>query len=88
MREETKTASFKRESSWSCPSPPIVEHVQQHVRILFNKQIIVESQNTKRVLETSHPPVYYIPMQDIKEGALQLAARRTWCEWKGGSQIF
>jgi uncharacterized protein (DUF427 family) len=35
------------------------------------------------VLETSHPPVYYIPPADIKMEYLRPTGRQSWCEWKG-----
>ena len=42
----------------------------------------------KRVLETSHPPCYYIPFEDIKMEYLVETSRRTMCEWKGISQYY
>ncbi|MCW2678847.1 MAG: hypothetical protein JWM62_248 [Frankiales bacterium] len=36
-----------------------------------------------RVLETSHPPVWYLPVADWLPGALLPAAGSSYCEWKG-----
>ncbi len=36
-----------------------------------------------RVLETSHPPVYYIPPDDIDQRMLRPGRGRSFCEWKG-----
>jgi uncharacterized protein (DUF427 family) len=36
-----------------------------------------------RVLETSHPPVYYIPQADIRADLLSQGSRYTFCEFKG-----
>lgn len=88
MGERTFAESTKRESVWAYPHPPAVEDVPQKIKIVFNGQIIVDSQHAKRVLETGHPPVYYIPMQDIKNEALHSSSRRTWCEWKGEARYF
>lgn len=59
--------SFKRiepepgqESVWDYPRPPRLESSPKKIKIVFNEVIIAESQNAYRVLETSHPPVYYI----------------------------
>jgi uncharacterized protein (DUF427 family) len=41
-----------------------------------------------RVLETSHPPVYYIPAQDIKMEHLRPASRSSYCEWKGRAAYY
>ncbi|MCC2112757.1 MAG: DUF427 domain-containing protein, partial [Hyphomicrobiales bacterium] len=40
------------------------------------------------VLETSHPPVYYIPPEDVAMDYLQPAAGGSWCEWKGRAAYF
>jgi uncharacterized protein (DUF427 family) len=36
-----------------------------------------------RVLETSHPPVWYLPRQDWRPGALEESGGSSYCEWKG-----
>ena len=36
-----------------------------------------------RVLETSHPPTYYLPMSCFTVGALRAAEGGSFCEWKG-----
>jgi uncharacterized protein (DUF427 family) len=35
------------------------------------------------MLETSHPPVYYIPQEDIRMGLLTPTRHTTFCEFKG-----
>jgi uncharacterized protein (DUF427 family) len=88
MNEKPTTKPIERESVWSYPRPPAVEDVPQRIKIVFNGEMIVDSLNAKRVLETSHPPTYYIPLQDIKPEALQPGAGRTWCEWKGQANYY
>jgi uncharacterized protein (DUF427 family) len=72
-----------QESVWDYPRPPRVEEVTQHVRVVFNGQVIAATVRAIRVLETSHPPVYYIPMEDVRMETLTETGHRTWCEWKG-----
>jgi uncharacterized protein (DUF427 family) len=36
-----------------------------------------------RVLETSHPPTWYLPAADWVPGSLQPAEGSSYCEWKG-----
>jgi uncharacterized protein (DUF427 family) len=72
-----------QESVWDYPRPPRVEACDKHIKIVFNGVIIADSKNTQRVLETSHPPVYYIPPADIKMEYLQVNQNRSFCEWKG-----
>ena len=77
-----------QESVWDYPRPPRHEPVSRRIRILFNDAVIVDTVGARRVLETSHPPVYYIPPGDILPGALVPAAGTSWCEWKGQAAYF
>lgn len=72
-----------KESVWDYPRPPKCEPCSREIVVLAAGQQIARSTNTHRVLETSHPPVYYIPPDDIQMDLLLLADRTSWCEWKG-----
>jgi uncharacterized protein (DUF427 family) len=39
-------------------------------------------------LETSHPPSYYFPPEDIAPFVLRPSRRRSFCEWKGEAIYF
>lgn len=73
------------ESVWDYPRPPRVEPSDELVIVRFGGETIAESRRSVRVLETSHPPVYYVPFETVAPGALvpDPGARRTFCEWKG-----
>jgi uncharacterized protein (DUF427 family) len=73
----------KRESVWDYPRPPGMEHSEERIRVLFGGLVIAETQSSIRILETSHPPVYYIPPQDIRMEFLSKSGPTTFCEWKG-----
>jgi uncharacterized protein (DUF427 family) len=45
--------------------------------------VIADSRWAIRVCETSHPPVFYVPRDDIAVGVLERAQGGSWCEWKG-----
>ncbi|WPP53201.1 DUF427 domain-containing protein [Catalinimonas niigatensis] len=72
-----------QESVWDYPRPPRLEDSSKHVRVVFNGEIIADSHRTKRVLETSHPPVYYIPPEDIRMEYLKPTEHSSFCEFKG-----
>jgi uncharacterized protein (DUF427 family) len=40
------------------------------------------------VLETSHPPTYYLPPEDIRLEYLSPAAGSSLCEWKGAARYY
>ena len=71
------------ESVWDYPRPPIVEPDGRLVEVVFDGRLIASTTDAVRVLETSHPPVYYIPLADIASGALRAADGSTFCEFKG-----
>jgi uncharacterized protein (DUF427 family) len=73
----------KKESVWDYPRPPRVEESARRIRVIFKGEVIADTQRACRVLETSHPPVYYIPRQDVRMEYLHPSPRRSLCEFKG-----
>ena len=71
------------ESVWSYPRPPRVEPSSRRIRVELGGITIAESSRALRLLETSHPPVYYLPAEDVRLDLLQKSARQTFCEFKG-----
>ncbi|MEZ0165080.1 DUF427 domain-containing protein [Kineococcus sp. LSe6-4] len=78
------------ESCWDYPRPPRLEPARRRVRVLDPEgRLIVDvppgEQATRawRVLETSHPPTYYVAAEAVLPGAVRPAPGRSWCEWKG-----
>ena len=77
-----------QESAWDYPRPPRVEETSKHVRVVFNGVTIAETRRAKRVLETSHPPVYYVPLEDVRMAHLVEVSGSSWCEWKGQASYY
>ena len=77
-----------QESVWDYPRPPRVEDTNKHIQIIFNKQVIADTYRAKRLLETSHPPNYYIPLEDIKSEYLTQSHHASYCEWKGKARYY
>lgn len=74
-----------QESVWDYPRPPRLEPCGKHIEIVFNGVTIASTDNSQRVLETSHPPVYYIPLENIRTEYLRKTAPGSFCEWKGSA---
>ena len=72
-----------RESVWDYPRPPRVETSGRRVKVEFADRVIAESSHSLRVLETSHPPVFYIPRSDIVMSFIRRSTRSSFCEFKG-----
>jgi uncharacterized protein (DUF427 family) len=77
-----------QESVWDYPRPPRVEPVTKPIEVIFNGVVIAQTTNAQRILETSHPPVYYIPPADIHMQYLEIAPGGSFCEWKGWATYF
>ncbi len=76
------------ESIRDYPRPPRIEDSPKKIKVVFNNVEIAESGRTKRILEKGHPPVYYIPQEDVKMKYLTPADNHTFCEWKGEASYY
>lgn len=72
-----------QESVWSYPRPPRLEPTPRRIRALLSGVVLADSTRAIRVLETSHPPVYYLPPADVRLELLTPADGGSFCEWKG-----
>ena len=77
-----------QESVWDYPRPPRLERTNQRVQIVFNGETIADTTRAYRVLETSHPPTYYLPPDDLQMEHFEPAAGRSLCEWKGQARYY
>jgi uncharacterized protein (DUF427 family) len=75
-----------QESVWDYPRPPRLESTPRRLRVVFNGAVVAETTRGWRVLETSHPPVYYFPPDDVVREHLRAAAGNSFCEWKGSAR--
>jgi len=77
-----------QESVWDYPRPPRLERFPKRLQVIFNGILVADSKRAWRVLETSHPPVYYIPPDNIKMSHLRPARGSSLCEWKGQASYY
>ncbi|GAA4766010.1 DUF427 domain-containing protein [Actinomycetospora chibensis] len=68
---------------WDYPRPPRAEAVRRRAVVTHGGTVVADTDDVVRVLETSHPPTWYLPRTAFAEGVLRPARRRTVCEWKG-----
>ena len=72
------------ESVWDYPRPPRLEATRSELRVVHRGIVIAETRRGQRIVETSHPPVFYLPPQDVRMDLLRPSeARRSFCEFKG-----
>ncbi|MDQ4036876.1 MAG: DUF427 domain-containing protein [Actinomycetota bacterium] len=72
-----------QESVWDYPRPPSSERTSRRVRVMVAGRVIADSTRAWRVCETSHPPVFYVPREDIADDVLRPAQGSSFCEFKG-----
>lgn len=72
-----------QESVWDYPRPPRLAPDGRRVRVVLGGETIADTTRAVRVLETSHPPAFYLPRADVRAEALVPARGSTYCEWKG-----
>tara|TARA_Y200000002_G_scaffold142845_1_gene118011 strand:+ start:134 stop:565 length:432 start_codon:yes stop_codon:yes gene_type:complete len=62
---------------------------QDQIRVEVLGEVLVETQRSLRVLETFHPPTYYLPPEAMNQGLLVPApGRPSFCEWKGVASYY
>lgn len=65
------------------PRPPAIEREPRRVTVTLGGVLIADTTLAWRILETTHPPTYYLPMEAFIPGSVHPSGRRSVCEWKG-----
>ncbi|KAI1815611.1 hypothetical protein GGS20DRAFT_576042 [Poronia punctata] len=71
----------------SFPRPPLIEKTPRHLRVIFNGKLIADTTDAYWVLETHHPPTYYLPPSSLHV-ALKPTTQSSFCEWKGRATYY
>lgn len=77
-----------QESVWAYPRPAVVEPTPRRLRVVLADRVLAETTRGFRVLETSHPPTYYFPPDDVALAYLRPVQDSSRCEWKGDARYF
>ena len=77
-----------QESVWDFPRPSIAQTVDAHLVVILGGHTIAETRRGVRTIETSHPPTYYFPREDVTAAVLNPVAGCSFCEWKGSAIYF
>jgi uncharacterized protein (DUF427 family) len=75
-----------QESVWDYPRPPRVEISTERIQITLGGVVIADTVDACRVLETSHPPVYYLPRSAFADGVITPSVGSSFCEFKGSAK--
>ena len=77
-----------QESVWDYPRPPRLEPFTGTITVELGGRVIASTSHSWRVLETSHPPTYYLPREAFEDGVLKDAPGASMCEWKGQARYY
>ena len=77
-----------QESVWDYPRPPRLEPTSKHIQVFAGGALLAETRRALRLLETSHPPTYYLPREDVDAAQLIASPKQSFCEWKGVASYF
>ncbi len=87
-RPQRETPGAGQESVWDYPRPPRLEAVDARIEIVLGAVLVAATDRAMRVLETSHPPTYYVPATAFADGSLRPTAGSSFCEWKGEAAYY
>ena len=77
-----------QESVWSFPRPSVAQAVDHHLKVVFDGRVLAETHAGVWTIETSHPPTFYFPPDDVDLSLLVESGRGSFCEWKGQARYF
>ncbi len=60
----------------------------ERIVISFNGETVADSKRALILEETGYPPVAYLPLDDVREGALSPSEHTTHCPFKGDARYW
>ena len=79
---------MSHESVWDYPRPPRLERTSALLEVELGGEVVATTTDGWRVLETGHPPTYYLPADAFLDGVLRPCPGSSFCEWKGVASYF
>ena len=77
-----------QESVWDYPRPPRLAPDIREVTVRWGAREVARTSRAIRVLETAHPPNFYLPWADVDVSLFREAAGSSLCEWKGPARYW
>jgi uncharacterized protein (DUF427 family) len=88
MNRQRVEPGLEQESVWDYPRPPRLEEADARIKVVFGGVMLAYTSRAKRILETRHPPVYYVPPEDVQMEHLMPSDGASFCEWKGIARYY
>jgi uncharacterized protein (DUF427 family) len=84
----SSTTPSKKLNPRDFPRPPLCERTPRKLEIKWGNQTIASTTSAYWVLETFHPPTYYLPPSSIQIPLVKNPQRQSFCEWKGVASYY
>ena len=75
-------------SVWDFPRPPRLAPDGREVVVCWDGVEVARTRRAVLVLETAHPPSFYLPWDDVARHLLEPAGGGSFCEWKGPARYW
>jgi uncharacterized protein (DUF427 family) len=73
---------------WDYPRPPRLEPDAREIIVRWGALEVARTRRSIRVLETAHPPSFYLPWEDVARDLFHEAPGSSFCEWKGPARYW
>jgi uncharacterized protein (DUF427 family) len=77
-----------QESVWDYPRPPALAEDTREVVVRWGTVEVARTRSAIRVLETAHPPSFYLPWRDTVRSLFRESPGTSLCEWKGPARYW
>lgn len=77
-----------QQSVWDFPRPPALASDNREVVVRWGRVEVARTRRAIRVLETAHPPTFYLPWADVNRALFEPAGGGSYCEWKGPARYW
>jgi uncharacterized protein (DUF427 family) len=82
------TPNAGQTSVWDHPRPPAIAADAREIVIRWGDVEVARTRRAVKVLETAHPPSFYLPWDDVVRHLLHPAQGGSFCEWKGPARYW
>ncbi len=77
-----------QQSVWDYPRPPCLAADPREVIVRWGAIEVARTTGSIRVLETAHPPSFYLPWKDVARHLFREESGSSLCEWKGRARYW
>lgn len=79
----------RRQITWGDEETSLaLEPSPRSVRAIFAGEVVADSKRAMLLHETGYPPIYYLPLEDVRMALLEESEQETTCPYKGTARYW